>query len=216
MGKIKLRAFCYYQSLIAGIWWSLDGNRRMAMQVVVQQHSHSVRHNILKLLYFVIIVVSNALVGSISCDAKSYPFKINKDRNVSVAQSSTPGTKIVRVVSYARNAKKAIELALQDAVYATVFTGLSGNAEFEYVPPILLDGSNDYSRNKKYFDKFFKNGEFLSYAHLANSEFPSGLNNVSSPKGRKVTVYVVVDYARLLTLFNNMGLKTYTGIFETL
>lgn len=150
------------------------------------------------------------------CFAKSYPFKINKERNVVVAQSAAPGTKIVKVVSYAGNAKKAIDMALQDAVYASIFTGLSGNGEFEAVPAILVDSQRAYLENKKFFNYFFKKGGFLSYAHLVNSEFPSGLNNVSSPKGRKVTVYVIVDYYKLVEFFNEKGLKTYISIIQKL
>ena len=162
-----------------------------------------------------IIFFSSIWIGSIPCCAKSYPFKINRERNVVISQSSAPGTKIVKVVSLAGNAKKAINLALQDAVYASLFIGISGNGEFESVPAILFDGQKAYQDNKKVFNRFFKKGEFMSYAHLVNSEFPSGKNNVSSPQGRKVTVYVVVEYSKLLNLFDGMGIKTYTSIFKT-
>lgn len=156
------------------------------------------------------------MLGGLSCYAKSYPFKTNRERNVSISQSAVPGTKIVRVVSYAGNAKKAIDLALQDAVYAAMFTGISGNGEFENVPSILVDGVSDYQNNKKYFDNFFKKGNFLSYAHLVNSEFPSGLNNVSSPKGRKVTVYIIIEYANLTKALSSKGYKTFNDTLKSL
>lgn len=168
------------------------------------------RHKIC--LLFAII----ALVCGISCHAKSYPFKATRERNVTISQSAAPGTKIVKVVSYAGNAKKAIDLALQDAVYAALFTGITGNGEFENVPPIIVDGKSVYEANKKEFNKFFKSGDFLSYVHLVNSEFPSGLNNISSPKGRKVTVYIVINYASLTKSISDKGYKTFTDTFKSL
>lgn len=163
-----------------------------------------------------LIVTTVVIFGSLACQAKSYPFKYNKERSVTISQSSVPGTKIVRVVSFARNAKKAMDLALQDAVYAAIFTGLYGDGEFESVPPILTEGAKDYQNNKKYFDQFFKKGEFLSFARHVNSEFPSGLNNVSSPKGRKVTVYIVVDYTGLAKLLGDKGFRTVNHTFNSL
>ncbi|MBD5230273.1 MAG: hypothetical protein HDS69_09630 [Bacteroidales bacterium] len=156
------------------------------------------------------------MIGSLSCNAKSYPFKANRERNVTISQSAAPGTKIVKVVSYAGSAKKAIDLALQDAVYTAMFTGISGNGEFEKVPPILVDGINTYANNKKFFNKFFKTGDFMPYAHLVNSEFPSGLNNVSSPKGRKVTVYIIIDHSSLTDFLSKSGYKTFTDTFKSL
>lgn len=138
-------------------------------------------------------------------------FKINAERQVLVTRSSSPGTKMVRVVAYGPTTEKAIEQAMCDAVAEALFNGIKGEGEMETIPPILKDGQAQYTTHQKELKNFFK-ATYLNYVSRINSTFPSGENNIRTSKGRKVRVFLLVDWAGLEQYFRNMGYQTSIGL----
>lgn len=134
-------------------------------------------------------------------------FKINAERQVLVTRSSSPGTKMVRVVAYGPTTEKAIEQAMCDAVAEVLFLGAKGEGEMESVPPILKNGQAQYQTHQKEFKNFFKKA-YLNYVSRVNSTFPSGEDNIRTSKGRKVQVYLLVDWASLEQYFRERGFQT--------
>ena len=128
--------------------------------------------------------------------SKSYPFNIRHSYQVQVVRVAQQGTKFYKVWGEGSSVDKAMEQALQDAVAASLFTGVPGNESANAVP--ALCGSMDaYEKNRAYFDHFFKKGEFMQYVRNVNSQYPSGENNVRTSKGHRVGLYVQVMYDAL-------------------
>ena len=149
-----------------------------------------------------------------SSDAKSYKFKIGTQTEVSMTRSASAGKKMVKVVACAGSTDKAIDKAMVDAVAAITFYGISNHQTMENVPSILVDGVEQYKSNKKFFDKFFKKGDFTAYVSRVNSTYPKGTDNVKTSKGQKVSILLIIDWKGLEEFYRTNGLKTQLSIFE--
>lgn len=163
-----------------------------------------------------LILLAVAVFSAASISAKSYKLKINAPTDVSMTRSASAGKKMVKVVAYAGSADKAIDQAMVDAVVAITFNGISNPESMENIPGILIDGKAQYKPNKKFFDKFFKKGQFLQFVSRVNDTYPSGTNNVKTSKGQKVTVLLIVDWKGLEEFYRSAGLKTQLSAFENL
>ncbi len=127
---------------------------------------------------------------------KTYPFNIRHSYQIQVVRVAQQGTKFYKVWGESTSVDKAIDQALQNAVAASLFTGVPGNESTGSVPAIC--GSVDvYEMYQEYFDHFFKKGEFLQYVNNVNSQYPSGENNVRTKKGHRVGLFVQVKYDAL-------------------
>lgn len=155
------------------------------------------------IVLFVLLIMSFT-----SVDAKRYSFKIDAQREVYVCRSAKAGFKMVEVIAYGRNADKAIDKAKMDAVVALTFFGASGTGEMGSIPAILLGGRKEYDNNRKFFDKFFKKGQFMSYVEDVNSGYPTGSNNIKTSRGRRVRIILLVDWNGLAKYYKEAGLKT--------
>lgn len=143
-----------------------------------------------------IIILSTLFFLFAIVQGKNYPFDIRRSYSVEVVRVAPQGTKFYKVWGEANSVDKAIDQALQDAVAATLFTGVSGNESAGSVPAIC--GSKEaYDKHRDYFDHFFKKGEFLQYVRNVNSQYPSGENNVRTNKGHRVALYVEIKYDAL-------------------
>lgn len=128
--------------------------------------------------------------------AKKYKFKLDPPFAIEQVRVAKQGTKFVKSWATAKNADEAIIKAKQNVVAAALFTGISPNHEMGagVIPPLCLQGINAYNDNKDYFDNFFKKGDFLNYILDVNSTYPIGENNMKTPEGRKVGVYLQLIY----------------------
>lgn len=143
-----------------------------------------------------ILLLLLSLITLLPSQAKSYPFKMDHPYQVEIVRVGQEGTKFLKAYGVAGSADKAIDQAMQDAVAACIFTGVEGTATAGKILP-LCGSTKAYEEHKEYFDKFFKKGEFLNYVKNVNKGYPSGENNVATPHGRKVGVYVSVMYDAL-------------------
>ncbi len=136
------------------------------------------------------------LVASSACDARKYPFDIEHPYEVKMVRVAEQGYKFIKVFGVAKSVDKAMDRAMQDAVAACIFTGVPGQSGVGSISS-LCGGFSAYEKNKEYFDKFFTTGAFLNYVRNANSNYPSGENNIKFNGKRKVGIYVVVNYDAL-------------------
>lgn len=149
-----------------------------------------------------------ALCFSTTAEAKKYKFQITDQRTVVVKRSGAKGQKIVEVTASAGSVDKAINKALVDAAVALTFEGASGRGMMSGCPAVLAGGTAAYEQNKEFFDDFFGKGDFLQYVRRANSEYPSGDDNVIVGGSRQVRIVVIVDWNGLAKTFADRGLKT--------
>lgn len=153
----------------------------------------------------IVLFFAFTFVCMLSIHAKSYPFDMTHSYEVQIVRVAQQGTKFLKVWGTASSPDKAIDMAMQDAVAACIFTGVEGN-EIAGKIPALVSGKDTYQQNKQFFDTFFKKGEFLQYVKNVNSSYPTGENNVKTSNGRKVGIYVVVKYDELRKLLEDKGI----------
>lgn len=155
-----------------------------------------------------------SLLFSLSATAKKYPFKIDSPREVVISRSTKAGYKMVQVTAYGRSTEKAIEQAMLDAAVSLTFFGVSGLGEMEGCPAILLEGRIAYDKNKDFFDRFFKEGTFIPYVRKVNSTYPTGRDNVKTPKGRRIQILLIIDWNGLAQFYKESGMQTVISEFD--
>ena len=136
---------------------------------------------------------------------KKYPFDMKHSYEVQIVRVAQQGTKFLKVWGIAGSPDKAIDRAKQDAVAACIFTGVEGNKVADKIPP-LATGVDAYAKHKEFFDTFFKKGVFMKYVKNVNTEYPFGEDNLSTSKGRRVGIYVIVMYDELRKLLEEKGI----------
>ncbi len=161
----------------------------------------------------VLIVLLCVATVSIQMQAKTYKYKFEPPFEIEQVRVAKQGLKFVQSWAECKNADKAIILAKQNAVAAMLFTGISSNDVMGagVVPPLFLEGTSAYEKHKDYFDNFFKKGEFLKYAIDVNSTYPTGQNNIQTPKGRKVGIYLQLLYDDLRNRLIDEGMIKAMG-----
>lgn len=153
------------------------------------------------------------VVGFTAAEARKYPFDMDHPYEVQMVRVANQGYKFIKVAGVAKSVDKAMDRAMQDAVAACVFVGVPGAPGVGSVPA-LCGGTDAYEKHKTYFDDFFKNGEFMHYVKNVNSNYPSGENNIKVDRGRKVCIYVLVNYDALRKkLENDKIIKSLDGYF---
>ncbi|CDB10667.1 putative uncharacterized protein [Bacteroides sp. CAG:633] len=108
------------------------------------------------------VILFVCFIISMSIHARKYPFDMEHPYEIEVVRVDKQGYKFCKVWGIAGSVDKAITRALQDAVAASLFTGISGN-ECAASTPAICTSTEAYKKNKDYFDRFFKSGEFLQY-----------------------------------------------------
>lgn len=148
-----------------------------------------------RLLFFILFAVMLAS----GTQAKKYKFTFTPPYEIEQVRVAKEGTKFVQSWAVDKNADKAIILAKQNAVAAMLFTGIAPNDVMGagVIPPLFSQGPAAYEQYKDYFDNFFQQGEFLKYAIDVNSTYPTGQNNIKTPEGRRVGVYLQLLYEDL-------------------
>ena len=160
----------------------------------------------------VIIFTLIILMSNISLEAKKYKFNINEPYEIEIVRVGKKGEKYLCVTGVAGSVDKAMDKALQNAVAACIFTGIEGNVHAGRIPAIC-DSIGAYNQNKKYFDTFFKKGEFMNYVKNINSGYPSGANNVRVGLKRKVKLWVIVYYDALRAKMEEDGLVKSLDVY---
>ena len=183
--------------------WQSTGQLFVA-QVLIKKLTHSAAEfRMIMKKFFLILFACFGLLQVM--DAKRYPFDMKHSYHVQIVRVAQQGTKFLKAWGVAGSPDKAIVRAMQDAVAACIFTGVSGNDIAGKIPP-LVNSFDVYEQHKVFFDTFFKKGQFLHYVKNVNAGYPFGEDNVQTSKGRKVGIYVVVMYDELRKLLENEGI----------
>ncbi len=94
-----------------------------------------------------------------------------KDKNefkyeVISAGVGSEGSELIKVFSYAKSQKKAIEIGKANAVHAILFKGVPGS-NGNYTKPAMVK-PQEKDLNQKFFDDFFKTGQYLQFVTVSN------------------------------------------------
>ncbi|MBR6121517.1 MAG: hypothetical protein IKQ05_03895 [Prevotella sp.] len=151
----------------------------------------------------------------LSAQAKKYPFDMDHGYQVEQIRVAQGESRFIKVWGISSGVDKAIIRAQQDAVAACIFEGIPACQVAGAVPPLCAEGRKAYEAHKAYFDEFFIRGEFLNYAKNTNTRYPTGENNVSTPEGRKVAIYVQLDVQQLRKKLEADGIiKSFENVFD--
>lgn len=155
-----------------------------------------------------LILCLSSLLFITPIDAKKkYKFQLTYDYAIEQKRGGINGTKVVKSWAVAKNADKAIVKAKENAIAAAIFTGYAANPDPSIgayqVPALCNNAEEAFYNNQDFFEDFFTGGEYLNYVHEVNSTYPSGENNVNTPKGRRVGILLVVEYSALRKRLEN-------------
>ena len=140
--------------------WQSTGQLFVA-QVLIKKLTHSAAEfRMIMKKFFLILFACFGLLQVM--DAKRYPFDMKHSYHVQIVRVAQQGTKFLKAWGVAGSPDKAIVRAMQDAVAACIFTGVSGNDIAGKIPP-LVNSFDVYEQHKVFFDTFFKKGQFLQY-----------------------------------------------------
>ena len=83
------------------------------------------------------------------------------------------GSYLVKVWSYSKNAKVAIEQAKKNAVHGIVFKGFAGSGQICPSQKALAPEVGVEDKHKDYFEKFFKDGgDYMKYVSVSGDGIP--------------------------------------------
>lgn len=162
------------------------------------------------------IILIIALIAGIfapeAINAAKYKFDPTYSlKNIEQISIGNKGWKWVKVKATGKNANKAIEQAQMDAVAACLFFGINANdvMGLAYIEAICKDKKHAYTKHKKFFEKFFKNNEFLYYVNNVHSGYPTGENNVKLHDGKQqVVIELLIDYEGLRNMLKENNINT--------
>ncbi len=100
------------------------------------------------------------------------------------------GSNLVKVYSYGKTAKKAIEESKKNAVRGILFKGIVGGNGCSRQPAIV--SYQEREANKDFFEDFFK-GEYLRFVHLTSDGSVSPKDRLKVGKYYKIGVIVSVN-----------------------
>lgn len=135
-------------------------------------------------------------------DTKNWRFEVE------CAGIGEPGTSLVKVWTYSRSKRVAINQAKKNAVYAIVFRGYSGKAEGCHTQPPLDNDPIMNSKTKAFFDNFFSDtGDYLKFASLSGDGRigPGDIMRVGKRREYKIGVVVTVMTSRLRKYLESAG-----------
>lgn len=148
-------------------------------------------------------------------------FAINveaKDKNefryeIAPVGVGTQGSALIKVFCYAKNVKKALELAKPNAVHGVLFKGIVGGKGVAPQPALVKPA--DYEKNKEFFDDFFDNGTYHQFVSLSSDGTIAPKDRVKVGKLYKIGVIVSVNKDALRSYLEEAGVlkKLGQGIF---
>lgn len=125
----------------------------------------------------------------------------------------TQGSALIKVFSYAKKEKDALELAKPNAVHGVLFKGIVGGNGVSPQPALVKPA--DYEKNKEFFDNFFDNGSFQQFVSLSSDGTIAPKDRVKVGKLYKIGVIVSVNKDALRSYLEEAGVikKLGGGIF---
>lgn len=137
------------------------------------------------------------------------------DYESTIVEVGTQGTAVVKAWGEGRTIAAAKVDAKRNAVYSILFKGFpSANGINSTDLRPMITNANAEQQHYDYFKKFFEDdGKFLQYVRFADEQGRIGLGDaVSTSKGHKVGVVVVVDKRALRQEMENQGIVPKFGI----
>ena len=122
------------------------------------------------------------------------------------------GTTLIKVYSYAKSEKAAVELAKENAVHGVMFKGVVGGNGSSAQPPLVKPEEKEMHQD--FFYDFFENGTYLQYVSLSSDGIVSSNDRLKVGNLYKIGIIVSVNKAELRKYLENEGvIKKFGSIF---
>lgn len=124
----------------------------------------------------------------------------------------TEGTALIKVYSYAKSQKKAIEVGKKNAVHGILFKGVPGGKGVYAQPPLVKPIEQE--TNKDFFDEFFESGEYLRFVTVSSEGIIDPKDMMRVGKNYKIGIVYTVSKNELRKyLEDNKIIKRLDSIF---
>lgn len=121
----------------------------------------------------------------------------------------TQGTKLVKVYSYAKNQREALEKAKYNAVHGVLTKGIIAAGGCYGAKPMLKP--DEFARHQAFFDNFFKTGTYLRYVSISGDGSVAAGDRLRVGKLYKIGVIVSVQDANLRQYLESEGVVRKLG-----
>jgi len=123
------------------------------------------------------------------------------------------GSALIKVYSYAKNEKTAVELAKENAVHGILFKGVVGGNGTSAQPALVKP--EEKAAHEDFFEKFFSEGTYLRYVSLSSDGTVSSDDRLKVGGIYKIGIIVSVNKKDLRTYLESEGIikKLGGGIF---
>lgn len=158
--------------------------------------------------YLILLLVVLLGIGEVSAQSK------NKEYRYEVAPVSVgaQGTYLIKVFSYAKSKKKALNLVKENAIHAVLFSGFTGGNGIATQKPLVSNKIK--SENEEFFEKFFENKEYERFVNLSTDSTVKPGDMIKVGKLYKIGFVVSVNKDGLREYLESQGiLKSLGGMF---
>ncbi len=158
--------------------------------------------------YLVVILMLLLGVSGVSAKDKKKEYRYE----VAPVAVGAQGTYLIKVFSYAKTKKKALEIVKENAVHAVLFSGFTGGNGIATQKPLV--NAKIKAENEEFFDKFFENKEYERFVNLSADATVKPGDMIKVGKLYKIGFVVSINKDGLREYLEDQGiLKSLGGMF---
>ena len=152
------------------------------------------------------IILSLFALAFCAVNVSAQKKKVSREFRYEIVSMGTgsQGTDLIKVYSYAKNEKNAIELAKENAVHGVLFKGIAGSNGTYSQPALVKPQEKD--NNQDFFDAFFDNGTYQRYVSLSSDGTVDPKDRMKVGKEYKIGIIVSVNKADLRKYLESEGI----------
>jgi hypothetical protein len=147
---------------------------------------------------FLLLLSSTLLIAGCKYSKRSSVYYDYETQCMGVGKK---GTTLLKVYSYAKKSRRAIELAKKHAVHAVIFKGIPNGpnpGQSGCMDRGLARDANAEQEHRMYFERFFSdNGQYLNFVSISNDGSIAPGDRQRVGKKLKIGVQVVVMHESL-------------------
>ena len=158
--------------------------------------------------YLILLLVVLLGIGELSAQSKKKEYRYE----VAPVSVGAQGTYLIKVFSYAKSKKKALNLVKENAIHAVLFSGFTGGNGIATQKPLVSNKIK--SENEEFFEKFFENKEYERFVNLSTDSTVKPGEMIKVGKLYKIGFVVSVNKDGLREYLESQGiLKSLGGMF---
>ena len=159
----------------------------------------------------VILSLIALFAGAVSVSAEKKQTREFRYEIVSMG-TGAQGTDLIKVYSYAKKEKDAVELAKMNAVHGVLFKGVAATSGTAKQPALVKPQEKE--NNQDFFDNFFDSGAYQNYVNLSSDGTVDPKDRMKVGKEYKIGIVVSVNKADLKKYLESEGIiKGFKNMF---